>query len=54
MTLHPEQATELQQRGPALLAPHDTNTAEEIQHLIQVQERCALATLHVLNPTAPA
>ena len=41
-------------RKPALIASHDTNAADEVQHLIQAQERGALAALHVLNVASPA
>ncbi len=41
-------------RKLTLIVPHDTNATDKVQQLVQVQERGALTTLHVLNPTAPA
>lgn len=41
-------------RRPTLIAPHNTNATNKVQHPIQVKERGALAVLHVFNATTPA
>jgi hypothetical protein len=41
-------------RRPALIALHDTNVTDKVQHRIQVKERRTLPTLHVFNVASPA